>query len=126
MSTPNKIYTSPFLPKPLNPYHMNEFYLSQLLNLLREYGFNIDRVYVGRRVKRAELVRRILASLLKFCLSKLSLKSYLLDDLYHILSRPKHLRTLVDPDPNLFTHEEVKTLSSNIVLYQYFLIYAHL
>jgi len=30
LSTPNKMYTSPFLPKPLNPYHTNEFYLGQL------------------------------------------------------------------------------------------------
>ena len=26
LSTPNKMYTSPFIPKPLNPYHINEFY----------------------------------------------------------------------------------------------------
>jgi len=31
LSTPNKMYTSPFLPKPLNPYHVSEFYLGPLL-----------------------------------------------------------------------------------------------
>jgi len=34
LSTPNKMYTSPFLPKPLNPYHVSEFYLGSLLNFL--------------------------------------------------------------------------------------------
>lgn len=27
LTTPNKLYTSPFLQKPLNPYHINEYYL---------------------------------------------------------------------------------------------------
>ena len=128
LSTPNKMCTSPFLPKPLNPYHVNEFYLGPLLNFIRLHGFNIDQIYGGRTVKRLELLRRILGSLLKFFLSKVSLKPYLLDDLYTqfitrlIRSERKHL---IDPDPNIIVHEEVKN-RSNIVLYQYFLICAHL
>jgi SAM-dependent methyltransferase len=133
LSTPNKIYASPFLPKPLNPYHFKEFYYGPLLNFLGAHGFRVDRVYGGRRVSKLELLRRILGSILKFFLSKFSLKPYLLDDFYRsifnlMLVRPwKHSRgrRLIDPDPSLFIHEKVES-RSNIVLCQYFLIYAHL
>ncbi|HEX69229.1 MAG TPA: hypothetical protein ENG10_02925 [Candidatus Bathyarchaeota archaeon] len=66
-------------------------------------------------------------------MNKLSLKPYLLDDFYHsiyslilvhLLKHPENQR-LIDPDPSLFTHEEVKT-ASNVTLYQYFLICAQL
>ena len=133
LSTPNKMYTSPFLPKPLNPYHANEFYLGPLLNSLKVHGFSVDQIYGGRRVGKLELLRRILGSLLKFFLNKFSLKPYLLDNFYHsifnlILVRRRKLsewQRLIDPDPSLFLHEEVEN-RSNIVLYQYFLISTHL
>jgi SAM-dependent methyltransferase len=133
LSTPNKMYTSPFLPKPLNPYHVSEFYLGSLLNFLMAHGFSVDYVYGGRRVGRLELLRRILGSLLKFFLSKFSLKPYLLDDFYHSIYnlismhrwRHSEEQCLIDPDPSLFIHEEVKS-HSNIILYQYFLVCAHL
>ncbi len=129
LSTPNKIYTSPFLPKPLNPYHINEFYLGPLLNLLRAHGLKVDRIYGGRRVKRLELSRRIFGSLLKFFFIKFSLKPYLLDGFYHsicnsILTRRWKLsekQYLIEPDPQIYSiHEEMKT-NSNLVLYRYFL-----
>ena len=82
LSTPNKMYASPFIPKPLNPYHINEFYLGPLLNFLRSHGFRVDHIYGCRRVRRLELLRRIFGSLVKFFLNKLSLKPYLLDDFY--------------------------------------------
>ena len=133
LSTPNKMYTSPFLPKPLNPYHMNEFYLGPLLNSFKVHGFSVDQIYGGRRVRKLELLRRILGSLLKFFLSKFALKPYLLDNFYQsifnlILVRRRRLsekQRLIDPDPSLFIHEEVES-RSNIVLYQYFLLSTHL
>jgi hypothetical protein len=133
LSTPNKLYASPFLPKPLNPFHVKEFYLGALLNFLGQYGFRVDYVYGGRRVGRLELLRRILGSILKFFLSKFSLKPYLLDDFYRTIfnmmqvHRWKHSGGLciIDPDPSLFIHEKVES-RSNSVLYQYFLISAHL
>jgi SAM-dependent methyltransferase len=133
LSTPNKLYASPLLPKPLNPFHVKEFYLGPLLNFLGQYGFRVDYVYGGRRVGRLELLRRILGSILKFFLSKFSLKPYLLDDFYHAIfntmqvHRWKHSggRCLMDPDPSLFIHEKVES-RSNMVLYQYFLISTHL
>jgi SAM-dependent methyltransferase len=133
LSTPNKLYASPFLPKPLNPFHVKEFYLGPLLNFLGQYGFRVDCIYGGRRVRRLELLRRIFGSILKFFLSKFSLKSYLLDDFYRsifnlmLVRRCKRSggRRLIDPDPSLFIHEKLES-RSNIVLYQYFLIYAHL
>jgi len=133
LSTPNKMYASPFIPRPLNPYHIKEFYLGPLLNFLRSHDFKIDYIYGGRRVKRLELLKQILASLVKFLLSKVSLKPYLLDDFYHsiynlifvyLLKHPER-RRLIDPDPSLFIHDEVKA-ASNIILYQYFLISAHI
>jgi SAM-dependent methyltransferase len=133
LSTPNKMYTSPFLPKPLNPFHIREFYLSSLLNFLRTHSFRVDYVYGGRRVRKLELLRRILGSLLKFFLSKVSLKPYLLDDFYcsiynSILIRLwKHSERqhLIDPDPSLFVHYEEVKCHSNMALYQYFLVCAH-
>jgi SAM-dependent methyltransferase len=134
LSTPNKMYTSPFLPKPLNPFHVNEFYLGSLLNFLKAYSFRIEHVYGGRRVKKLELLRRILGSLLKFFLSKVSLKPYLLDYLYRSvyssilirLWKRSERQHLIDPDPSLFMQYEEVKLRSNIVLYQYFLVCAHL
>ena len=80
LSTPNKMYTSPFLPKPLNPYHTNEFYLGPLLNFLEKCGFKVIHIYGGKKVQMIEFIRRIIGSLLKFYLSKLSLKPYQLDE----------------------------------------------
>jgi SAM-dependent methyltransferase len=133
LSTPNKIHASPFLPKPLNPYHHNEFYLGPLLNFLGAYGFMVDHVYGGGRVRKLELLRRIIGSLLKFFLSEISLKTYLLDGFYHsiynLLStrrwRHSEGQCLIDPNPSLFIHEEVKS-HSNMILYRYFLVCAHL
>jgi len=131
LSTPNKLYLSPFTPKPLNPYHMNEYYLGPLLVLLKSQGLKAGNIYGGRKVTSLELIRRIFGSLLKFLLGKLSLslKPYLIDDIYNSiikLNNPKKQKatTLVDPDLSLFTHEELKA-TSNLVLYQYFLIHAH-
>jgi ubiquinone/menaquinone biosynthesis C-methylase UbiE len=127
LSTPNKFYTSPFLPKPLNPYHANEYYLGLLLAFLKSHGFKPTRIYGGRKTTSLELIRRIFGSLLKFLLAKLSLKSYLIDDLYQILNPIRQKRETiksVDPDPSLFTHAELKA-TSNMTSYQYFLIYAH-
>jgi SAM-dependent methyltransferase len=84
LSTPNKIITSPFLPKPLNPYHVNEFHLGTLLNILRKNGFKVDYIYGGKRVRRLELLRGVFGSLLKFLLSKFSLNPRMFDDFYHI------------------------------------------
>jgi len=133
LSTPNKLYASPFLPKPLNPFHVKEFYLGPLLDFLGQYGFRGDYVYGGRRVGRLELLRRILGSILKFFLSKFFLKTYLLDGFYHSIQnllsiyrwRHSEAQCLIDPNPSLFIHEEVKS-HSNIILYQYFLVCAHL
>jgi SAM-dependent methyltransferase len=70
LSTPNKMCTSPFLPKPLDPFHISEFYLGSLLNFLRAHSFRVDYVYGGKRVRKSELLRRILGSLLKFFLEQ--------------------------------------------------------
>jgi SAM-dependent methyltransferase len=133
LSTPNKMYTSPFLPKPLNPYHVSEFYLGPLLNFLEAHGFRVDHIYGGKKVGMLELLRRILGSLLKFFLNKFSLKPYLLDDFYQsiydlILKHRWNIqkgKRLIDPDPKSIIHEEVES-HSNIILYEYFLICAHL
>jgi len=130
LSTPNKLYTSPFTPKPLNPYHMNEYYLGPLLKFLNSWGFKASNIYGGRKVSSLELIRRIFGSLLKFLLGELSLKPYLIDDIYHsallnsIILKKKPQQHLMDPDLSLFTHEELKA-TSNVVLYQYFMIHAH-
>ena len=132
LSTPNKMYSSPLLPKPLNLYHTREHYLGTLLKLLSSCGFRIRRVYGGKNVSNLELLRRVLGSLLKFLLSKLSVKPYVVDNFYrcvlHLLSTTrKYTRKvmLVDPDPNLITHEELEA-TSNIIPSKYFIVYAEL
>jgi len=129
LSTPNKMYSSPLLPKPLNSYHTREHYLGTLLKLL-SCGFKISHIYGGKNVSGLELLRRMLGSLLKFLLSKLSVKPCIIDDFYHrilhlVLTTRKRTRklALVDPDPNSITHEELKA-TSNIVPYQYFIVCA--
>jgi hypothetical protein len=95
------------------------------------YGFRVDYIYGGKRVRRLKLLRRIFGSLLKFFLSKFSLRPHLLDDFYYsiynsILIRWQHnSKRLIDPDPGLIIHEEVES-HSNVILYEYFLICAHL
>ena len=128
ISFPNKMYTSPFTPKPLNPYHANELYLGPLLTLLKSQGFKIASIYGGRKVSSLELIRRIFGHLLKSLLGKLSLKPYLMDAIYRstldaVIRKRWKATTLVDPDPSLFTYEELKA-ASNVVLYQYFVIHA--
>lgn len=121
LSTPNKLYTSPFIPKPLNPHHRNEWYLNQLLTLLKLHGFIIDGVYGGGKVKPSELIRRILGSLIKYLLGKM-VKPYVMDSFYQTLRKRKTI--LVDPNPELFRNQKLKNISS-LALYQYFILVAH-
>jgi len=130
LSTPNKMYSSPLLPRPLNPYHIKEYYLGTLLKLLNSQGFRVNSIYGGKKVKRLELMRRILGSILKFLFNKSSIKAYLVDDFYYfILHLARTTRkyaeatTLMDPDPNMVKHWKLKT-ASNIVPCQYFIIIA--
>ncbi len=128
LSTPNKLHLSPSLPKPLNPYHMKEYYLGSLLTFLKSHSFKVINAYGGRKVGRLELIRRIFASLLKFLLSKFSLNQLLIDNLYHsiynkLIVNSKSIIS-VDPDPRYFPHTKLKT-TSNIILFQYFLIHTY-
>jgi ubiquinone/menaquinone biosynthesis C-methylase UbiE len=131
LSTPNKIIASPFLPNPLNPYNANDFYLGPLLNFLQAHGFRVDYIYGGGREKKLKLLWRIFSSLLKFFLSKFSLNPRLLDNFYYsihnsiLYRRHNNSKHLIDPDPSLIIHEEVES-HSNVILYKYFLICAHL
>jgi 2-polyprenyl-3-methyl-5-hydroxy-6-metoxy-1,4-benzoquinol methylase len=129
LTTPNKLYSSPFLPKPLNPYHINEYYLGSLLYLLKSRSFKVRFIYGGKKATRLELTRRIFGSLFKFSLDKLLLKPYLIDDLYlsisnSICQRDMKSKTLVDPDPSISIHIKLKA-TSNMVIYQYFVIIAY-
>jgi len=55
LSTPNKMYSSPLLPKPLNPYHTREHYLGALLKLLSCCGFKISHIYGGKKCERLRI-----------------------------------------------------------------------
>ncbi|MEM0235484.1 methyltransferase domain-containing protein [Thermofilum sp.] len=50
LSTPNKMYSSPLLPRPLNPYHIKEYYLGTFLKLLNSQGFKVNSIYGGKEV----------------------------------------------------------------------------
>lgn len=125
------MYSSPFVPKPLNPYHMNEYYLGPLLYLLRSHDFGVDIVYEGGKIKLLELLKCIFGSLVKQLITKLYLKSYLFDVLYHRIHNlilrqvleTRNKENLADPNPYLFKHD-VLSSSSNMVLYKYFVIIA--
>jgi hypothetical protein len=75
-----------------------------------------------------EFIRRLFGSFLKFLLGRLSLKPRLIDDVYlsisNSINRKKRSEMLVDPDPSMFMHVELKA-TSNVVMYQYFVIIAH-
>lgn len=129
LTTPNKLSTSPFLPKPLNPYHTNEYYLGPLLIFLKSHSFKARRIYGGRKATSLEFIRKLFGSFLKFSLGKLSLKPHFIDDVYLSISNSISLKKqksemLVDPDPSMFMHVELKA-TSNVVMCQYFVIIAH-
>lgn len=126
LSTTNKLYTSPFLQKPLNPYHVREYYFEQLLAFLSSHGFNVIGVYGGRKVGRLELIRRIFGSLMKFTLNKFSWKVLRIDELYSIFAvkfRKHNHKKLVDPNPKIFPSVKLKA-TSNVVLFQYFIVHS--
>ncbi len=52
LSTPNKRITSPYSKRPLNPYHVLEYYQTTLAKELTNAGFVIDTWYGQRRVHR--------------------------------------------------------------------------
>lgn len=125
ISTPNKVYTSPFALKPLNPYHVKEYYFGSLLKLLRSHGFVVCVAYGGKKVSTLELIRKVFSFLLKFLLTKLLIKPYIVDVLYgsigKLIIQEKKI-PLIDSNPRLFAHEKIKTFT-NLTLYQYFLIH---
>ena len=51
LSTPNKLITSPFTKKPLNPYHVIEFEQETLLNELFPY-FQVEGIFGQRIIKK--------------------------------------------------------------------------
>jgi hypothetical protein len=119
----NKIITSPFLPKSLNPYHVNEFYLSMHLNFLRENGFKVNYIYRDKRVKDWNCWKRFFGSLLKFFLNKFSLKptcwvTFIAQFIIRYCRVAVYSKHLIDSDPSLIIHEEVRS-NSNVILYEY-------
>lgn len=129
LTTPNKLYSSPFLQKPLNPYHINEYYLGPLLIFLKLHSFEPSCIYGGRKATNLEIMRRLSGSFLKFSLSQLFLKPYFIDVIYSPISNLIHQKRrantlLADPDPRMFVPVKLRA-TSNIILYQYFLIQAH-
>jgi len=123
LSTPNKFITSPFLKKPLNPYHVKEYYLGQLVNMLKANNLYIKSIYGGIKVKsRLEIARRVIGYLLKSLLSTLSSEvPNILDEIYHYISKQGLKKELIDPVPHLFRHERLKKLS-NYSPFSYFFI----
>lgn len=118
LSTPNKLYSSPFLPRPLNPYHMREWYLGPLLRLLEGDGFRVLAVYGGKAFTPSVLVRRIFGSFIKYLFPKFS---RFIDKIYKTISdRPRGARAL-DPSPTAVRHQRIVPLS-NLALYEYFVV----
>lgn len=127
LSTPNKLYTSPLLPKPLNPYHEREYYLGELITYLSLHGFKVLGIYGCGRVTWPRLVMRIFSSIMKFILSRLSRRTIrLIDKLYFkFVSKlwGEKNRKLIDPNPEIYPCTLLKT-ASNICFCQDFVIHA--
>jgi len=127
LSTPNKLYTSPFLRKPLNPYHKKEYYLGPLLNLLESSGFQIRNIYGGKKMTSSELLRSMLFSAVFFlrCEFSIKLPYKVYCWILNLTSQNRREKVkLLDPVPELFPHLTLK-LNSNITPYQYFVIHAN-
>jgi hypothetical protein len=129
LSTPNKLFSSPFLLNPLNPYHYDEYYLGQLITFLESHNFKIVCACGGRRTIKLEMMRRIIGTLSKSLLKSLSLKPYLIDKLnggiFDRLKMNNKSVSLIDPDPRIYPCVRLK-ITSNIILYQWFMIHAYI
>lgn len=106
LSTPNKLFHSPGLRSPPNPYHMREYYLGDLLDSIRSCGFEIEQAYGEIRVTWFEVARRILGSLLKFVVLRLGGRIVRIDVTYAMflesLGKKGPGREFLDPDPSSF------------------------
>lgn len=65
LSTPNKLYSSPFVKKPLNPYHIKEFYLGELEFVLKQGGLEPCYVLCGKPFTKLALIRRVIGTMTK-------------------------------------------------------------
>lgn len=125
LSTPNKFWSSPFLPNPLNLYHQREFYLGELLLLLKSHSFRIEQVWGGGKMGQSGIFRRILGSFLKYLLNLISVSPRSIDELFHRFSRQLRERKKSDkfqePDPLRFPHIGLNSVS-NLIPYEWFVL----
>jgi len=116
LSTPNKMYSSPFCPSTLNPYHLKEFYCGELTDLLKEF-FVLVETYGQERISFTVLVRRTVGSLLKYLLRKTNFCISTLDNTYRRacngLQTGNSIGEAVDPYPLLDRIERARA-SSNL------------
>ena len=64
LSTPNKKLSSPFREKPINPYHVKEFCLDELEDLLKDYFINL-RIFGEFTILRNRFIRSAIKKLRK-------------------------------------------------------------
>lgn len=124
LSTPNKFYTSPLVSKPLNPYHVTEFYLGELIKLLLNSGFKPLFILCGKPTSKITLIRRIVATLIKRLFKTLNLSPLILDQLYNSIfarSHRKKKNISVDPSPQRVVHNFIRLLS-NYSSCEYFIV----
>lgn len=124
LSTPNKLYSSPLVKKPINPYHVKEFYLGEILYMLESEGFKPIFILCGKPHIKLVLFRRIVGTLVKSTFKIIGLKPYVLDDIFH------RLRTILniedrnefkDPNPRKIRHH-IARINTNFQFCEYFVI----
>lgn len=120
LSTPNKLYTSPFCPHSLNPYHLREFYYGELTRLVAK-SFALERAYGQERVSVMVFIRRIISSLLKYVLRKTNFDISAIDDAYSgVRKRTRRgcsANVEADPSPLLDRIERLRR-GSNLFPYE--------
>jgi ubiquinone/menaquinone biosynthesis C-methylase UbiE len=138
LNTPNKLFASPFMIKPINPYHSKEHYLGTLDRLLRSCGFQVKKVWGQGKFSISKLTGYFIYSLLKRTFSLLGIRPIWVDKIYgtiklkierynaldSIITEVDKVKKSVDPNPENFPYSEIKAIS-NFTLYRCFMFYCH-
>jgi len=126
LSTPNKLYSSPFIKMPLNPYHVKEFYLGELEFILKQGGLEPCYVLCGKPFTKLTLIRRVIGTIIKVALKYIGIKPKLVDLTFRRLigrSLVSKERDTYDPQPHRVRHYPVRS-TTNIHFCEYFIVVA--
>jgi len=128
LSTPNKLFASPFLSTPIRQQHAEEHYLGTLQELMTD-KFKVLEVYGQMKSSYTKAIRRAFSLIPRYLFMMISIKELYIDLLYNWFrsfikrKEDKDDQEDLDPDPDKYPITKIEHFSSNYSIpYEAFIV----